>query len=116
MPVYEYKCDSCGNVFEVRQKFSDAPLTIHEGCGGHLEKILSAPAVHFKGTGWYVTDYARNSKDSKDSNEPKESKADSSDTKTGDGGKKTETKSDGASSATPAPAAPSSSSPPAEKK
>jgi putative FmdB family regulatory protein len=59
MPLYEYKCASCGDVFEVMQKFSDEPLTIHEGCGGAVERIISAPAIQFKGSGWYITDYAR---------------------------------------------------------
>lgn len=61
MPLYEYKCQSCGAVFEVRQKFSDPPLTTHKECGGTLEKIISAPALQFKGSGWYITDYARKS-------------------------------------------------------
>ena len=61
MPLYEYKCDRCGGVFEVIEKFSATPLQEHEGCGGHVERLLSAPALQFKGTGWYVTDYARNS-------------------------------------------------------
>lgn len=60
MPLYEYACDRCGKTFEVRQKFSDEPLTLHENCGGKVERLLSAPAFQFKGTGWYVTDYARN--------------------------------------------------------
>jgi putative FmdB family regulatory protein len=59
MPLYEYKCLSCGKKFEVIQKFSDEPLTKHEECGGDVEKLISAPAFHFKGTGWYVTDYAK---------------------------------------------------------
>lgn len=58
MPLYEYRCDACGYVFEVIQKFSDEPLETHEGCGGRVERLLSAPALQFKGTGWYVTDYA----------------------------------------------------------
>lgn len=58
MPLYEYQCAKCGAVFEVRQKFSDAPLTQHEGCGGPVDKLLSAPAFQLKGSGWYVTDYA----------------------------------------------------------
>ncbi len=58
MPLYEYKCDKCGAVFEVMQKFSDAPLRIHEQCGGIVERLISAPALQFKGSGWYVTDYA----------------------------------------------------------
>jgi putative FmdB family regulatory protein len=58
MPLYEYRCRSCGKTFEKMQKFSDAPLKIHEDCGGALEKLISASAIKFKGTGWYVTDYA----------------------------------------------------------
>ncbi len=59
MPLYEYHCSKCDKTFEVMQKFSDAPLTEHEGCGGALEKLLSAPAFQLKGTGWYATDYAK---------------------------------------------------------
>jgi len=59
MPLYEYRCDHCGEVFEVIQKFSDAPLETHDGCGGAVRRLLSAPAIQFKGTGWYITDYAR---------------------------------------------------------
>lgn len=59
MPLYEYKCRSCGEVFEVMQRFSDKPLEVHDGCGGALERLLSPPAFHFKGSGWYITDYAR---------------------------------------------------------
>lgn len=62
MPLYEYACRNCGKKFEVIQKFSDEPLTIHEECGGAVERLLSAPALQFKGTGWYVTDYAKNRK------------------------------------------------------
>jgi putative FmdB family regulatory protein len=61
MPLYEYKCKACKQVFEVMQKFSDAPLTTHEGCGGAVERLISSPALQFKGSGWYVTDYARSS-------------------------------------------------------
>ncbi|MGH7273980.1 MAG: FmdB family zinc ribbon protein [Nitrospiria bacterium] len=57
MPVYEYHCQSCGKRIEKIQKFSDPPLKQCEVCGGTLKKILSAPALVFKGTGWYVTDY-----------------------------------------------------------
>ena len=62
MPLYDYKCQKCGEVFEVRQKFSDEPLHVHAACGGPVEKLLSAPALQFKGTGWYVTDYGRGGK------------------------------------------------------
>jgi len=59
MPLYEYKCDTCGEVFEVMQKFADEPLALHPKCGGPVHRLLSAPALQFKGTGWYVTDYAK---------------------------------------------------------
>lgn len=60
MPIYEYKCHSCGQKFEKIEKFSDAPMEIHaDGCGGPVERLISAPAFQFKGTGWYVTDYAK---------------------------------------------------------
>jgi putative FmdB family regulatory protein len=59
MPLYEYQCGSCGSVFEVMQKFSDQPLAVHENCGGAVQRLLSAPALQFKGSGWYITDYAR---------------------------------------------------------
>ena len=58
MPVYEYECARCGGRIEELQKYSDEPLKKHDGCGGKLKKMLSAPAFQFKGTGWYVTDYA----------------------------------------------------------
>jgi len=67
MPIYEYKCDKCEEVFEVRQKFSDEPLTTHEQCGGSVHRLLSAPAFQFKGSGWYITDYARAGSSKKDS-------------------------------------------------
>ncbi len=59
MPLYEYQCSKCGHRFERIRKFSDPPLTKCPQCGGKLEQLLSAPAVQFKGSGWYVTDYAR---------------------------------------------------------
>jgi putative FmdB family regulatory protein len=59
MPLYEYRCHECGTVFEVMQKFSDQPLETHAGCGGKVERLISPSVLHFKGTGWYVTDYAR---------------------------------------------------------
>ncbi|RPI24303.1 MAG: zinc ribbon domain-containing protein [Acidobacteria bacterium] len=59
MPLYEYRCQSCGQLIEVIQKFSDAPLETCQKCNGKLERLLSAAAIQFKGTGWYITDYAR---------------------------------------------------------
>jgi putative FmdB family regulatory protein len=62
MPLYDYRCDKCDETFEVLQKFSDEPLKVHEGCGGQVERLLSPPALQFKGSGWYVTDYAKGGK------------------------------------------------------
>lgn len=59
MPIYEYQCRKCKNTTEVIQKITDKPLTKCRECGGRLEKLISSPAIQFKGTGWYVTDYAR---------------------------------------------------------
>jgi len=60
VPLYEYECVSCGS-FEMIRKFSDRPLKKCPKCGGKVEKQLSAPAIQFKGTGWYITDYAKKS-------------------------------------------------------
>ena len=59
MPLYEYQCKKCHSLTERIQKFSDPPLAVCPHCGGELEQVLSAPAVQFKGSGWYVTDYAK---------------------------------------------------------
>ncbi len=59
MPLYEYRCQKCEGTIEVIQKMSDSPLTLCTTCGGELERLLSAPAIRFKGSGWYVTDYGR---------------------------------------------------------
>lgn len=59
MPLYEYQCKKCHHRFEKIQKFSDAPMKKCPECGGAVEQLLSAPAVQFKGSGWYVTDYAK---------------------------------------------------------
>lgn len=61
MPLYEYECDTCGHRFEVIQKFSDAPLTECPKCQGAVRKLVSSPAIQFKGSGWYITDYAKKS-------------------------------------------------------
>ena len=60
MPLYEYECPKDGT-FEKIQKFSDPPLKVCPTCGRPVEKLPSAPAIQFKGTGWYVTDYAKKS-------------------------------------------------------
>lgn len=61
MPIYEYRCDDCDAAFEVIQKMSDDPLEVCEKCGGHLRKVLHPVAIHFKGSGFYTTDYGRGS-------------------------------------------------------
>ncbi|MGA7463274.1 MAG: zinc ribbon domain-containing protein [Candidatus Korobacteraceae bacterium] len=61
MPLYEYQCKKCHSLTERIQKFSDPPLATCPHCGGELEQLISAPAVRFKGSGWYVTDYAKGS-------------------------------------------------------
>lgn len=60
MPIYEYECQKCRQVTEAMQKFSDAPLTCCPACSGELKKMISHSSFHLKGSGWYVTDYARN--------------------------------------------------------
>ena len=61
MPLYEYKCKKCGHQFEKIQKYSDRMVKKCPDCGGRVEQTITAPAVQFKGTGWYVTDYAKKS-------------------------------------------------------
>jgi putative FmdB family regulatory protein len=81
MPLYDYRCHKCGEVFEVRQKFADELLKVHEECGGDLERLISPPAFQFKGTGWYVTDYARGGGNGKTETKP-ETPAKPAETKT----------------------------------
>jgi len=95
MPLYEYKCESCDKTFEVIQKFSDAPLEVHDECGGRVIRLISPSALQFKGSGWYVNDYARSGNGSGKGN--KDAKKES--TGSTDSSAKTETKS---SSTTPA--------------
>jgi len=81
MPLYEYKCLACGSSFEVLQKVNEPRLKKCPKCGSLLKKVLSAPAIQFKGSGWYITDYAQNKKpekESKDKEKPKNEKKDSS--------------------------------------
>ena len=57
MPTYEYQCDKCRQIFEIRQRISEPALTVHDGCGGPVHRLLSAAPFILKGEGWYVTDY-----------------------------------------------------------
>src|SRR5215203_4695484 len=59
MPLYEYQCDACSHRFERIQKFSDPHADTCPSCGGTVHKLLSSPAIQFKGSGWYITDYAK---------------------------------------------------------
>lgn len=80
MPIYEYQCRKCGHRFERIQKFSDPHVTACPKCKGKVEQVLHAPAVQFKGSGWYVTDYARKSGsggDGSKSSDKSETKAES---------------------------------------
>ena len=63
MPLYEYRCLNCEELFEVRQKFSDEPVAVHTVCGGQGKRMLSLPQLHFKGSGFYITDYGKGGKD-----------------------------------------------------
>jgi putative FmdB family regulatory protein len=78
MPLYEYQCDACGHRFETIQKFSDLPIETCPKCGGAVKKLQSAPAFHLKGSGWYVTDYAKKDQASADKGD-KADKADKAD-------------------------------------
>jgi putative FmdB family regulatory protein len=75
MPLYEYQCESCAHRFERIQKFSDPPVEVCPSCGGRVKKLLSSPAIQFKGSGWYITDYAKKpaGKDGKAATSEKES-------------------------------------------
>jgi len=81
MPLYEYECDNCGNRFEQIQKFSDPLVETCTKCGGGpVHKLMSSPAIQFKGSGWYITDYAKKREDTKagstDAKDAKGTKAD----------------------------------------
>jgi putative FmdB family regulatory protein len=106
MPLYDYRCHRCGEVFEVRQKFADPLLTVHDACGGELERMISAPALQFKGTGWYVTDYGRNGKipAASSKNDGKSDSSSEAKTETKSESKPAETKSETKSESKPAPA------------
>lgn len=77
MPIYEYRCQSCGKVTEILQKMSDAPLKQCPKCKGKVEKLISRSSFQLKGTGWYVTDYAGKKSSSDSESKTSESKSDS---------------------------------------
>ena len=109
MPIYEYQCDACGKRFEEIQKFSDPPLEVCPVCGrGTVHRLLSSPAIHFKGSGWYITDYASKEKpeggasDMTDKAGDKPPKSESAETKT-----TSETRSSSSDASTSSTASPS---------
>jgi len=106
MPLYEYQCDACGTRFERIRKFSDPPLTTCPNCGAEqVQKLVSSPAFQFKGSGWYVTDYAKKSDDSSSSMASAKATAESkADAKADAKGAKTESKPDVAKDSAPAAA------------
>jgi putative FmdB family regulatory protein len=104
MPLYEYECDACGHRFEVIQKYTDRPVATCPECGGPVHKLLSSPAIQFKGSGWYITDYAR--KNSAEKGKP-ESAPNTSDAKPAEAAKSASTEGAAASSP-PTPAGSSS--------
>jgi putative FmdB family regulatory protein len=75
MPIYEYVCGKCGKKTEVIQRVAEAPLKVCPHCGGRLKKAFSAPAIQFKGSGWYVTDYARAKQESAKTDKSESEKA-----------------------------------------
>ena len=102
MPLYEYECDAHQHRFEVIQKFSDPPVAACPSCGGSVHKLIASPAFQFKGTGWYITDYAK--------------KESGSDTGKSSSGKEPAPAADKSADATPkADAAPKPVPPPASK-
>jgi putative FmdB family regulatory protein len=99
VPLYEYECDACGQRFEVIQKFSDPTPDVCKLCGkGPMRRLLSSPAIQFKGSGFYITDYAQKGKS--DSSTMATTEKQGSDTAKTDAGKSDTAKSDGGSSVT----------------
>ncbi len=111
MPLYEYECPKDGT-FERIRKFSDPPLTACPTCGGPIEKLLSAPAIQFKGTGWYITDYARKSGSGESAKAAKEKSESAKDTSAS----KESKDSSGSSSSTPTTSTTPSSTSSTDKK
>jgi putative FmdB family regulatory protein len=113
MPLYEYECESCAHRVEVIQKFSDAPISVCPKCGGPVQKLLSSPAIQFKGSGFYLTDYGRGTGSKSESANTKAGKADSGATSSGGD---SAAKSDSGSADTKSSASETSSAKPAASK
>jgi putative FmdB family regulatory protein len=111
MPLYEYECDACGHRFEKIQKFSDPLEDSCPTCGGHVHKLMSSPAIQFKGSGFYITDYPKGDKGSAPKSDGgKKAAAEKADASPkADAGGKGGSSGDGASTTPSTPAAASSS-------
>src|SRR5262245_37229429 len=107
MPIYEYSCAKCGKTIEAIQKMSDKPLRTHAGCGGKLTRLVSAAGFQFKGTGWYVTDYARKGQ-SESSESSKDGKAEATPSDTSAGSKESSSEKTSAAEKAEKPAKPAS--------
>ncbi len=116
MPTYEYECEACHRVFEVRQRITEDPLTTCEKCGGKVRRLLSAAPFILKGEGWYVTDYPSESRKKAMQSEKSSSSSSSSESTSkadgakSDGAKSDSAKSDGASTSSGASSSASSKS------
>jgi putative FmdB family regulatory protein len=97
VPIYEYKCEN-GHVFDVMQKMSDEPLTECVECGAPAQRVLTAPAVHFKGSGFYNTDYGKRKKGANGGSDSSSSDSGSSDSKSSDSSSSSSSSSDSGSS------------------
>jgi putative FmdB family regulatory protein len=112
MPLYEYECEAeNGRRFEIIQKFSDAILTVCPTCGGPVRKLISSPAIQFKGSGFYITDYAKKS----GTDAGKESKGSPTSSSSSDSGSKSSSDSSSSSKSDSSSSTPASSSSPTKK-
>jgi len=110
MPIYEYACRKCNAHIEILQKLTDKPLTRCKKCGGKLEKQWSASGIQFKGSGWYVTDYAGRKSDAKEAKETKETKGEAKSENKGEPKSEAKPNDDGAAKKTTAKTSNSTSS------
>ena len=100
MPLYEYECEACGQRFEAIRKFSESDLDICSLCGkGPVRRLMSSPAIQFKGTGWYITDYSSKGKAGSESSGSSKGETKKSDS----GSSETPAKTDSGGSASPKP-------------
>jgi putative FmdB family regulatory protein len=114
MPLYEYECEACGQRFEVIRKFSDPPLDVCKQCGrGPIRRLPSSPAIQFKGSGFYITDYPKTGDagraDKQSAEQKQDAKSDAATDKASKTEGKTESKPEGSSGAAAKPDAPAKS-------